>query len=203
MGTGSGDFVVTSEIASEAGFLFDGTGGYHGLVNFNAITASGTATLSVGDSVFTAQNVQVAGSFTFDKSTSTTGNATITNLSADSISITMGGGSADLVIASAAAAGNVAIDASNLLGETKVTTLTSVGAVTVDLYGGGSYNGFSAVAVQSTSSFTLTQRAAATGSITLESLSASGAVTFALGSGEGSGDIAVSTLETSSTIDIT
>ena len=105
MGAGSGNFVVTSEIASEAGFLFDGTGGYHGLVNFNAITASGTATLSVGDSVFTAQNVQVAGSFTFDKSTSTTGNATITNLSADSISITMGGGSADLVIAGAAAGG--------------------------------------------------------------------------------------------------
>ena len=49
----------------------------------------------------------------------------------------------------------------------------------------------------------MTQRAAATGSITLESLSASGAVTLHSAQGEGSGDIAVSTLETSSTIDIT
>ena len=201
MGTGTGAFASQVNIDSDKGFIFDG-GNFAGAVDYQSLTASGTTTLSIGNGNFSGVATNVNGNYTLDKSTSSTGNVVFSSFSAGgNTTISMGAGSGSLAATAIQGNGTFTISGAQFTGSIALTSI-SAGAIAVNL-AGGETGGFSAGTIFSTSSFTLTQSAGASGSISIRAISASGAISFALGSGNGSGNFTNSVIETDSTFSIT
>ena len=134
-----------------------------------------------------------------DSSISTTGSITIGTVSAGgNVSVTLGGGSGSFALVGANAmevGGTFTLDGARSSGTIDIKNLSASGAVTLTL-DGGDRGAFSAQSIQSNKSITITQEAAGSGTTSIQGISASGNITINLGTGTGSGNITMSSINT-------
>ena len=191
MGAGSGALAATTNITSAKGFILDSTN-FGGTVDIASVTASGASTISVGGGDYSAGQTIIAQNFTFDASTSTTGSVTFTTVSAGgNTSISMGAGSGAVAVGSAQIGGSFTLAGSSFTGTTTITTVSASGAITVTT-AGKELGAFSAGVLDTAGALNITQAQAGSGSVTAAVLDASGAITVGLGTGTGSGNVAIS-----------
>jgi len=201
-GSGSGSLAVVTSLETDKGLIVDAIS-FGGTVDLAQISASGATTISIGGGDYSAGGTDVNGTFTLDASTSTSGTVTLTDFSAGGNSVvSMGGGSGSISLVSAYAGGSLTVNATSFSGTTTVTNITASGTLTFNT-GGGDTGAFSAGLVSTDGNLVITQSQAGSGATTLSFVSASGSVLINLGTGTGSGDVAITGVATDSAFSLT
>jgi len=186
MGSGTGTLVAGS-ITTTGNLVIDGTN-FGGDMDVTFATASGAVTVSVGSNGdFSAKDIVAGGNVTFDAAASTTGQIVLTGISADgNVTVSMGTGTGQISMGGTVTTGSFTIDASTFGGAVDLSLVTASGAAVVSM---GTAGDFSAKEVHSTGSITVDGATSTTADIKIGVLSASGAVTVALGTGSGTFEI--------------